>query len=49
MANRQYGQSLVVGAAAAGTGGYNRLICFTSRKITNAMIRKLIMLLRKIP
>ena len=47
-ADRQYGQSFVVGAAA-GAGLCIRLICLMRRKIANAMIRKLMMLLRKIP
>lgn len=42
IADRQCGQSLVVGAGA-GPGFCIRLICLTNKKIANAMITKLIM------
>jgi hypothetical protein len=46
MADRQWGQSLVAGA---GAGFRKRFICLMIRKIANAMIKKLRMVLRKIP
>ena len=47
IAVRQKGQSFVFGGG--GGAARKRLIAFTIRKITNAMIRKLTTLLRKVP
>src|SRR5262245_25816595 len=44
----QYGQSLVV-AAVAGGGPASLFTCLIRRKIENDMIKKLIMVLRKLP
>jgi len=38
IAERQCGQSLVVAAAAAGSGFFNAFICRMIKKSTNAMI-----------
>jgi hypothetical protein len=39
MVDKQYGQSLVVGGPAGGSF-FSRFTCFTSMKITNAMMMK---------
>src|SRR5438309_8650779 len=49
IADRQWGQSLVIGAAAAGAGSCKRLTCLMTRKTANATIKKLRILLRKMP
>jgi hypothetical protein len=45
---KQNGHSLVVGAAGAGAR-FIRFICFTIRKITNAMMTKSIIVLMNTP